>query len=353
MEILKKCIGYCILATVLTLRSLSRAWLRLWMRPRSQPPKPYIHRPPSYLDSVCDAKRLSLTRAPSLEQISVIPKHPAPSPRASLLTLPAEVRKMIWKYALGGHTIHLAFEKKNLEYPDRWKAYLIGRKCLASDPTTCSKYWGGCNPIQLPPYGPPILSPPFIDTGLLSLLMVCKQIYKEAIDILYSSNTFLMNASLEGWGLLLLPFALLPHRLNAIRSLRLHFDLYCHPPLPVPFVFDGLSYKGPVDANNRQIKWETIWRIVSEMEGLEDLEVELATLRDWGMLSREAADILLAPIKQVTRPKRFILILPFEEMLEEMTSVNWPRYGPTRGWPGSDPWNDLSCTIRRMEYKRS
>ncbi|KAH8812411.1 hypothetical protein F5884DRAFT_877979 [Xylogone sp. PMI_703] len=175
--------------------------------------------------------------------------------------------------------------------------------------------------------------------------------YKEAIDILYSTNPFTAVASFEGRVLILLPFMLFPHRLITIRSLRLYFDLRRHPQLPVPFVFDRIGYKALIDAENYEIKWKTMWRIISEMESLEDFQVELFVSQDWAMLNREATDILLAPIKQITRPKRFILILPFEEMLEEMTPVNWPIYGPTRGWEGSDPWNDLRCTVQRVERR--
>lgn len=144
--------------------------------------------------------------------------------------------------------------------------------------------------------------------------------------------------------LALLPFTLLPQRLNTIRSLKLHWVLYNHPPLPLPPGCSGPSYQ---ELANCQIKWETQWQIISAMQNLDNLEVELMITFEWNTLNKESAEILLAPIKRVTRPKNFVLSLPFPAMAEGMTPVSFP-YEATKGWEGSDPWDDLNCTIRRV-----
>jgi hypothetical protein len=104
-----------------------------------------------------------------------------------------------------------------------------------------------------------------------TMLTFCYR-YREGIDLLYSSNTFVMSDRYETMTLALLPFTLLPHRLNTIRSLQVSWDLYNQPPLPLPPECSGSSYQ---ELANRQIKWTTMWHVISELESLENLQVEL------------------------------------------------------------------------------
>ena len=166
--------------------------------------------------------------------------------------------------------------------------------------------------------------------------------YREGIDLLYSSNTPVTLDLYDTMTLPLLPFTLLPHRLNTIRSLRVYWDLYNHPPLPLLPGCSGPSYQELV---NRQIIWTTLWHIISEMESLENLEVKLIVSFEWHTLNKESAEILLAPIKRVARPKTFVLSLPFPAMVEGMAAVTIFISGATKGWEGSDPWDDLNCTV--------
>jgi hypothetical protein len=84
------------------------------------------------------------------------------------------------------------------------------------------------------------------------------------------------------------------------------------------------------------------------MEGLQTLNVELDVLKIyWGSINEDTARQLLMPIKDVVRPKEFILSLPFPSMDGSVPLVlnSWSAID---GWDGIDPWDDLPCTIRRV-----
>ena len=55
----------------------------------------------------------------------------------------------------------------------------------------------------------------------------------------------------------------------------------------------------------------------------------------------------MAPIKELTVPKTFILSLPFPEIHGRAPWTNHQRWGVEEGWEGVDPWDALHCTIRR------
>jgi hypothetical protein len=72
------------------------------------------------------------------------------------------------------------------------------------------------------------------------------------------------------------------------------------------------------------------------MKRLQTLNVKLNVLDlTWRDLNNEIATQLLQPIREVVRPKEFILTLPFPAI---------DRSPPE----GIDTWHDFSCTIRRV-----
>jgi hypothetical protein len=144
-----------------------------------------------------------------------------------------------------------------------------------------------------------------------------------------------------------LPLALLPQRMNAIRTLRFLWQLPNGPPMTFP-EFSGLGMEIYL---KRHKKWRKIWQIISTMAGLRELHIKLNVTTEWATLNREAATELLEPIKQVTKPEVFLLSLPFPAMYKGMPHVimRW-SWAARNGWEGSDPWDDLpNCMIRRVE----
>jgi hypothetical protein len=143
-----------------------------------------------------------------------------------------------------------------------------------------------------------------------------------------------------------LPLALLPQRINAIRTLRIFWQLPNTPFATLP------EFSGPGREVHlkRQKKWRKIWHIISTMAGLRELHIKLNVTTEWVTMNREAAAELLEPIKQVTKPDIFLLSLPFLAMCEvPHTTVRW-IWATSNGWEGSDPWDDLpNCTLRRVE----
>ena len=60
---------------------------------------------------------------------------------------------------------------------------------------------------------------------------------------------------------------------------------------------------------------------------------------------------LLLPIREVVRPKEFILSLTFPAMDGSPPEVNYD-WAAVDGWEGTDPWDNLPCTIRRVLDRR-
>ncbi len=167
--------------------------------------------------------------------------------------------------------------------------------------------------------------------------------YTEAIDFLYSSNTFVtLDPRVLKW----LPITLLPQRIDAIRSLRFIWLLSNGPPVGIPPGFAGPQYQ---ELARYQDRWREIWYIISTMKSLQSLYVKLEVSTDWATLNKESAEILLEPIKQITRPKIFVLSLPFPAMKEGMAPVTRWFWAARNGWEGADPWDELHCTIQRTE----
>lgn len=236
----------------------------------------------------------------------------------SLLTkLPAELREQIWRECLAGMTIHL-----------EWKCTTIPKSrvlsyapCLSPDPESCNDFRGekGCSRFarSLPEIGMP-------QRHLLSILLTCRQIYLEAIHLLYEGNTFVAT---RFYIALYLPRILLPQRLNSIRSFRFVWRIVGPPPF------------APDKGNNNKIShfkhnsWNLIWRNLSRMQRLDKLEVKLVVWPEfWEDVAADKMIILLKPVMAVTNPRIF-----------ELTLTHSCR-------PDESPWKELPCQIRRVEF---
>lgn len=95
--------------------------------------------------------------------------------------------------------------------------------------------------------------------GLSNLLKTCRQIYCEAIDILYANNAFVVHRPET---LYFLAETVLPHRLRSIRSFYMAWSS------ERPCLFE-------VSERSRQRMWERAWLILASLPELRYLQVEL------------------------------------------------------------------------------
>ncbi|KAL9583136.1 MAG: hypothetical protein Q9212_002885 [Teloschistes hypoglaucus] len=103
--------------------------------------------------------------------------------------LPAEVRLQIWEEVLGGNLFHLTCSK----YPVTLECYLC--RNFSKDKFTKSgatyQMYNRCQGSQKEPCF--FSRPERASYRPLSLLLTCRQIYSEGVDLLYSENTFNMD----------------------------------------------------------------------------------------------------------------------------------------------------------------
>lgn len=141
-----------------------------------------------------------------------------------------------------------------------------------------------------------------------------------------------------------LPILLLPQRIDAIRSLTFLWALRLD---PLHLVEQEAREIYP-EFFGRPGIWKTIWHNISDMKGLQTLNVKLKVWPPgWQSINKETATQLLLPIKEVVRPKEFILSLPFPAMDGSIPLDPFP-WSAVDGWDGIDPWDELRCTIRRV-----
>jgi hypothetical protein len=143
--------------------------------------------------------------------------------------------------------------------------------------------------------------------------------YSETISLLYSGNTFVIS---EPDCIEYLPRLILRQRINTISSLRFQWEFNGDP--PVLSLRDSLT-KG---MRFKKARWITIWKILAEMEALQDLRVMLKFGGpSWDNMSDEDLNALLVPLLAITRPQNFDLRIPF-----------YPRRRVA-------PWDALPCNI--------
>ena len=133
--------------------------------------------------------------------------------------------------------------------------------------------------------------------------------YSEAINLLYSTNTLVMT---QPGTLILLKNLILPQRLHAIRSLRLHWWL-C-----------GLPTPSPIHVQDCLLDWTSVCSILATMEGLRDLCIELAMTEVWKFYPLIFGARVLKPLQAVARPRSFELRMPFPESLATVDIAEMP-----------------------------
>ena len=233
--------------------------------------------------------------------------------------LPAEIREMIWEKCIGGMAFHL----------DTYGGHF--RHFICSTPEIMGEA-DSCRPTNMASRS---------ETGdehkLLSISLTCRRMYvfrfkcyntipnldtsyRETINMLYARNKFKIW---EPYNVIWLPRLIPSERLNAIRSLQLSWDL------KNPFMLSQHRKHDPIPED---IEYHLVWDTIASMEGLRELYVQLITPYGNENLWADIEAGILEPVKAVTRPKVFELILPFPSKEEESL------------------FEELPCQIRRS-YK--
>ena len=258
-------------------------------------PKPSIAPKPRALPSR-RPRTLTGPPSPSTSQHTTYTQYQSP-----LFHLPLEIRRLIYRYALTSDIKHIVRLGPRLGH------------IHCRDPQYTRPWFHRCWGISVK--GSDLYYRPHNDflayegteeknkQGLLPLVMACRRIYAEATPVLYGENTFSM-IHLES--LISLSEAILPHRLNTIRSVELGWYFY----------FPHHLYSRKIQQLDRTsysvATWERVWSILADMEGLRMLRVDLVG-RWMEPLTAEQERLLVWPAMQVKRPRVWDLIMDWED----------------------------------------
>ncbi len=169
---------------------------------------------------------------------------------AFLSVLPLDVRMIVYEMVLGGMLFHIGTE-------ENIKNRMFTHICLRSDQSMEANHQDCFKPTIKRPSSAPRDDYPQA-TGFLPLLVTCRRIYTEAIDVLYSANTFDFWQNRVAFHFLkvMLP----PQRLGSIRRFRWDMQIPHHP-----------------NVNSRSRRdWSDLFAFFSrEMTGLQNLHIKV------------------------------------------------------------------------------
>lgn len=225
-------------------------------RPRRQ--RTLTLAPPSANDSYWNRLQ-SLVVAPSDES-----RHDQPD-CGFLSKLPLDVRMLIYELVVGGSTIHVSAGDNH--------SRIYHFICQVPDRITQSQIHGQCHQLTTKRPSSAPREHYAQATGFLPLLVTCRQIYSEAVHVLYSSNRFEFTQIHTAFRFLT---RMIPQpRLPAIRHLVLKMALPRHPHL-----------------NSRTKRdWEDLFKLFSsEMRGLQSLHLTLGMLENVKQTIRDTPD---------------------------------------------------------------
>ena len=195
-----------------------------------------------------------------------------------LTKLPLEIRLAIYKYVLGGHLLHL------VQIPRR----IAHVRCRYDDKSDSSR---SCRPSTLMPLNGMLRS---VSSADLALTKTCRQIYVEALPILYTSNVFDVNHPST---FRFFTRSILAQRLAAITSMHLCFSLSEMKP--------RYGYKSRPAHLAFQRDWKKSWHVIAkEMPGLRDLDVVLKNA-DAAIVPFALDESWVAPILQLRGLRHF------------------------------------------------
>ncbi|KAJ4993210.1 hypothetical protein SVAN01_01185 [Stagonosporopsis vannaccii] len=141
----------------------------------------------------------------------------------------------------------------------------------------------------------------------LTSLRTCRQMYSEAIEFLYTSNTFSISTWDDDHATVdYMSYYFLPHRITQIQQLRIDWEL------------DSFSYNhlsSTTSGGNSFEAWKKSWDALRSMTGIRQLRIVLyfrwrEVYDCYEQYWRKYESELLNPVKSITAPKNFVLVLP-------------------------------------------
>ncbi|KAF4627714.1 hypothetical protein G7Y89_g10441 [Cudoniella acicularis] len=198
--------------------------------------------------------------------LSVETKGKTQAQSSRLLQLPLEIREQIYREVLGNSIIHLTQLPKRLGHfrcvhpldGQGASMYHSQRRCLTARQIPFQKY-----------HYDETVNPKAKSDGCLTLLKACRQVYSEAIQILYSTNIFDVN---HAQTLILFARTIRPQQLEAIKHLSISWNA-------IYFFPDGLAGPGPPNSwpyPDDPSTWQEMWDIVgTSMTGLQHVRLTM------------------------------------------------------------------------------
>ena len=251
-----------------------------------------------------------------------------------LQRLPLEIRLQIWREVLGGNLFHMAVDPPQ-QYPrlclyyesgdgrDGWRRqtqYIGHYLCRDFSTDMGSASCRRCQGSQAEPcfFAGPEIAP--FRFKPLSLLLTCKQVYDEAVGLLYSANTF--NFDYEG---VLFQFLALDAKrhFNHIRTVHVNAAMWR---IVTPEMDPHYNVAHP--ALGRGERWTEFWPLLLKFEGLQHVRVDIYGTAQDGLRMEHLEPILqlrglktfdLAIWRNVCRPdgprQNLALSLPLQESI--------------------------------------
>ncbi|KAI4146233.1 MAG: hypothetical protein L6R39_003531 [Caloplaca ligustica] len=179
----------------------------------------------------------------NISQTSFVPSATTVDRKPTLFSLPLEIRQKIYAFALGGNDLILRRKAKAIR--------------SVTSPPLCSTFFGDERTYY------DVIRPSTPPPKRCALLFTCRQVYVEAVNILYSSNNFGFVDPLTF--VYLSDLRLLPQRVSAIKHVSFRWGY-----TPDPAFYIG-SINEPYDWNT----WQRFWDIMADHMRLRSLNVEL------------------------------------------------------------------------------
>ena len=229
----------------------------------------------------------SLTLSPGADRQRSVAGEACPSTCNQLQSLlfkdfPLELRQRVYRDVLGGNVCHIWPHGTSLCHDIGQLAPNTRLSCFCGPPILENLQ----NISELRHLGN--------RSAATSFLRSCRRIYSEAIEVLYSDNTFEI---LDAAGFVAFSVSVLPHRFDKICSLRLGQQ--------VTTIIGSCLIKGPCThgcSPPNTTVWEQCWDLIANMRNLQELFVTLRN--DRGIfLTNDEENQILEPLCRVTQPQ--------------------------------------------------
>ncbi|KAJ5123605.1 hypothetical protein N7448_009702 [Penicillium atrosanguineum] len=214
-----------------------------------------------------------------------------------LSTLPAEIRRVIWRHAVGGQLLHMA------RVPNRLVALECAQpKDLTKDLETlrhdcwCMTRIGALRGTITRVYRAKNSAQPTRPANLLPLLQTCRLVYTEAVSMLYQDNIFDID---HVDTLLYIQRCILPQRLHQITRLNYSWD-FSQPVYP-----DSPQYKTWREACIGLLSLSRLQELTIHLTGTFHVSPEYYESKSWVPL--------LDGLKQVKAAPRYNVYVPWSE----------------------------------------